>query len=102
MFVKFWILNLMTKYKKPYYTTPRLGLFNCLYLSQLLTDFGQILDSKSYDQVCKYPSMPECQYARMQVYTCLYKKLNRNKDGPVHILACKIFLKIVICFSEID
>ena len=32
-------------------------LFNCLYLSQLLIDFGQILDSKSYDQVCKYASM---------------------------------------------
>ena len=27
-----------------------LGLFNCLYLSQFLTDFCQILDSKSYDQ----------------------------------------------------
>ena len=27
-----------------------LGLFNCLYLSQFFTDFGQILDSKSYDQ----------------------------------------------------
>ena len=43
-------------------------------------DFGQILDSKSYDQVCKYASMPVCQYARMQVYTCLYKKLNKKKD----------------------
>ena len=27
-----------------------IGLFNCLYLSQFLTDFGQILDYKSYDQ----------------------------------------------------
>ena len=52
--------------------------FNCLYLSQLLMDFGQILDSKSYDQVCKNASMPVCQFARMQVYTCLYKKLNKN------------------------
>ena len=43
-------------------------------------DFGQILDSKSYDQVCKYASMPVCQYARMQVYTCLYKKLNKKKE----------------------
>ena len=43
-------------------------------------DFGQILDSKSYDQVCKYASMPVCQYARMRVYTCLYKKLNKKKD----------------------
>ena len=25
-------------------------LFNCLYLTQFLTDFSQILDSKSYDQ----------------------------------------------------
>ena len=49
-------------------------------------DFGQILDSKSYDQVCKYASMPVCQYARMQVYTCLHKKLNK-----------KIF-EIMICF----
>ena len=43
-------------------------------------DFGQILDSKSYDQVCKYASMPVCQYARKPVYTCLYKKLNKKKD----------------------
>ena len=43
-------------------------------------DFGQILDSKSYDQVFKYASMIVCQYARMQVYTCLYKKLNKKKD----------------------
>ena len=26
------------------------ALSNCLYLTQFLTDFGQILDSKSYDQ----------------------------------------------------
>ena len=31
-------------------------------------------------QVCKYASMPVCQYARKQVYTCLYKKLNKKKD----------------------
>ena len=43
-------------------------------------DFGTILDSKSYGQVCKYASMPVCQYARMQVYTCLHKKLNKKKD----------------------
>ena len=29
---------------------PLLGLFNCLYLTQFLTDFCHILDSKSYDQ----------------------------------------------------
>ena len=51
----------MTMPNKPYDTTPCLDpsnlgpypsslcLFNCLYLSQLLIDFGQILDSKSYD-----------------------------------------------------
>ena len=27
-----------------------LDLFHCLYLTQILMDFGQILDSKSYDQ----------------------------------------------------
>ena len=43
----------MTKPSKPQYlgTLPQfLGLFNCLYLTQFLTDFGQILDPKSYDQ----------------------------------------------------
>ena len=45
---------------------------NCLYLTEFLTNFDQIVDSKSYDQVCKYASMPVCHYARMQVYTCLY------------------------------
>ena len=29
----------------------------------------------------KYASMPVCQYARMRVYTCLYKKLNKKKVG---------------------
>ena len=36
--------------------------------------FGQILDSTSYDQVCKYSSMQVCKYANMQVYTCLMNK----------------------------
>ena len=52
----------MTKPNKPYNNTPRidpsikghypsfLGFFICLYLTQFLMDFGQILDSKSYDQ----------------------------------------------------
>ena len=45
----------MTRSKKPYDTKPYLdprflGLFNCLYLTQLLTNFGKILDSKPYDQ----------------------------------------------------
>ena len=38
---------------RPYYlgTLPYfLGLFNCLYFTQFLTDVGQILDSKSYCQ----------------------------------------------------
>ena len=28
----------------------------------------------------KYASMSVCQYERMQVYTCLYKKLNKKKE----------------------
>ena len=33
------------------YVTPyEAALSNCLYLTEFLTDFGQILDSKSYDQ----------------------------------------------------
>ena len=40
-------------------------------------DFGQILDSKLYDQVCKYASMhvyasmQVCKYASMNVYTSM-------------------------------
>ena len=59
-------------------------------------DFGQILDSKSYDQVCKYASMPVCQYARMQVYTCLYKKLNKKKDRARPYPRLRDFL-LLIC-----
>ena len=33
-------------YVKPYET----ALSNCFYLTEFLTDFGQISDSKSYDQ----------------------------------------------------
>ena len=38
-------------------------------------DFSQILDSKSYDQVCKYVIMQVCKYASMQVckYAHIYK-----------------------------
>ena len=32
-------------------------------------DFGQILDSKSYDPVCKYASMQVCTYASMHICT---------------------------------
>jgi len=42
----------MTQPNKPYDAKPLplfLGLFNCLYLTQFFTDFGKILDSKSYD-----------------------------------------------------
>ena len=41
-------------------------------------DFGQILDSKLYDQVCKYASMhvyasmQVCKYASMNVYTSMH------------------------------
>ena len=34
-------------------------------------DFGQILDSKLYDQVCKYACV--CKYASMQV--CKYERV---------------------------
>ena len=56
----------MTKPNRPYDTTPcldpiiyyhyirhflrHLTNFGVLYLTEFLTDFGQILDSKSYDQ----------------------------------------------------
>ena len=45
----------MNKPNKPYDATPCqdkkfLGLFNCLYLTQCLTDFGNIVDSKPYNQ----------------------------------------------------
>ena len=64
-------------------------------------DFGQILDSKSYDQVCKYASMPVCQYARMQVYTCLYKKLNKKKERARPYPRLQDFFKIVSVFYEV-
>ena len=47
-----------------------LRLFNCLYLTKFLMDFGQILYSKSYDPVCKYASIQVCKDASMQV--CAY------------------------------
>merc|ERR1712208_81819 len=56
-----------------------LGLFNCLYLTQFLTDFGQILDSESYEQVCMYAhmhiytSMQVCKYASMHIYASIHK-----------------------------
>ena len=31
-------------------------------------------------QVCKYESMYVCKYASVQVYICLYKKLNKKKE----------------------
>ena len=31
-------------------------------------------------KVCKYASIQEWEYANMQVYTCLYKKLNKKKE----------------------
>ena len=56
-------------------------------------------------QVCKYASMRVCIYAGMQVYTCLYKKLNKMKDRArpyprlrdffMYIIFYKIFF---ICF----
>ena len=42
-------------------------------------DFGQILDSKSYDQLCNYASMQVCKYVYMQV--CTYMKLFKYAEG---------------------
>ena len=41
-----------------------------LYLTQFLTDFGYILDSKSYDQVCKYACI--CKYAHIIKYASMH------------------------------
>ena len=63
-------------------------------------DFGKILDSKSYDQVCMYASLPVCQYARMQVYTCLYKKLNKKKDRARPYPRLRDFSQALLCKSN--
>ena len=34
-------------------------------------DFGKILDSKSYDQICMYASMQAWNYASMHVYASM-------------------------------
>merc|ERR1712208_228055 len=47
--------------------------FNCLYLTQFLTDFGQIFYSKSYDQVCKYAFMLICIYMQVCKYLRIWK-----------------------------
>ena len=44
-------------------------------------DFGKILDSKSYGQVCKYASMHI--YASMQV--CKYASMQICKYASMHI-----------------
>ena len=46
-------------------------------------DFGLILDSKSYDQVCKYVSIQVCKYAGMQV--CKYASMQVWRYTHVYI-----------------
>ena len=49
-------------------------------------DFGQILDSKSYDQLCKYSSMQVCKYASMQI--CTYASMHIYTS----MLVCKLLI----------
>ena len=42
--------SLQSMYVCPSIRPSGVTTLNCLYLTQFLTDFGQILDSKSYDQ----------------------------------------------------
>ena len=46
-------------------------------------DLGEILDSKSYDPVCKYVSMQVCKYASIQIYA--------NKYGAIYMPAVAAF-----------
>ena len=71
------------KRKKKY--NPFLTNFGALYLTQFLTDFGQILDSKSYYEVFKYASMQVCEYSSMQL--CKYASMHVCKYASMHI--CK-------------
>ena len=61
-------------------------------------DFGQILDSNLYDQVCKYASMHV--YASMQA--CKYASINiyATKCGAInlYVCSCGIFKKYYIIF----
>ena len=58
-----------------YFQTNDVTVCKCLHLKELLTDFAQILDSKSYDQLCKY-AMQVCKYesiaSRQVLQVCKY------------------------------
>ena len=49
-------------------------------------DFGRILDSKSYDQVCKYASMKVCKYASTHIYA--------NKCEAIYMSAVAAFFPL--------
>ena len=51
-------------------------------------DFGQILDSRSYDQVCKYISMQVSKYASIQIYA--------NKCEAIYMSAVAAFFVLFI------
>ena len=46
-------------------------------------DFSEILDSKSYDQVCNYVSMQVCKYASIHIYA--------NKCEAIYMSAVAAF-----------
>ena len=74
-------------------------------------DFGHILDSKSYAQVCKYASMQVCtymqvcKYASMQVckhanmqvckYACICKY--ESMQVCLNFALCKVRGKLIVC-----
>ena len=54
-------------------------------------DFGQNLDSKSYDKVCMYVSIQVCKYVSMQV--CKYASMQVCKYASIHIYASMLVCK---------
>ena len=55
-------------------------------------DFGQILDSKSYDQVYKYASMQVCKYVSIHIYA--------NKREAIYMSAVAAFFGIVYFYES--
>ena len=55
----------------------------------MLTDFGQILDCKSDDHICKYASMKVCKYASTHIYVSMhiYASMQVCKYTSMHIYA---------------
>ena len=52
-------------------------------------NFGQFLDSKSYDQVCKYVSMQVCKYASIQVYASMQAFTDKQVCKYASMQVCK-------------